>query len=333
MEAISRMSHTNSSPARIAAFDFGSNSFHIAVATVHDGRVDMLLRHGERVQLAAGIKGRRLDASSIARALDSVRRFTELVRPLEPQLTRAVATHAVRIVDNADDFLLPARELLELPIDVISGSEEASLIYRGVSAELAQPGTRRVVIDIGGGSTELVLGQGDDIDLYDSLDLGCLTLKERFFNNPEFDPASFAQAVEYAMAMLAPLASRYAPFQGLHVGTSGTLQAIAGILHQHFSQPAGVIGQQALLAMPRELVTRHGHPGSFVLKGLSEERRPVFASGLAIVTALFLQLGIRSLQIAQSDLRDGLLLGLAETCTQAHNTGLGQPVPPAALYT
>jgi len=137
--------------------------------------------------------------------------------------------------------------------------------------------------------------------------------------------------VEYAMAMLAPLASRYAPFQGLYVGTSGTLQAIAGILHQHFGQPAGVIVQQALLAMPRELATKHGHPGSFVLKGLSEERRPVFASGLAIVTALFVQLGIRRLQIAQSDLRDGLLQGLAETYNRAHNAGLGRPLPPTAL--
>jgi len=326
------MNHTNSSPARIAAFDFGSNSFHIAVAAYHGDHVDMLLRQGERVQLAAGIKQRRLDPTSIARALDCVRRFAELVRPLEPQLARAVATHAVRIVDNADEFLLPAQELLELPIEVISGGEEAGLIYRGVSAELTQKKERRVIIDIGGGSTELVVGHGDEITLCDSLDLGCLTLKERFFSSPEFDPASFAQAVEYAMAMLAPLAARYAPFQGLHVGTSGTLQAIAGILHQHFGQPAGFIGQQALLAMPRELVTRHGHPGSFVLKGLSEERRPVFASGLAIVTALFVQLGIRHLQIAQSDLRDGLLRSLAETYARAHNTSLGRPIPPAALF-
>jgi len=331
MEAISRMSPTNSSPVHVAAFDFGSNSFHIAVAACHGDRIDMLLRQGERVQLAAGIKGRRLDDNAIARALDCVRRLADLVRPLQPQLARAVATHAVRIVDNADDFLLPAQELLELPVEVISGGAEAGLIYRGVSAELAQPKARRIVIDIGGGSTELILGQGDDIELYDSLDLGCLTLKERFFDDPDFKPASFAQAVEYAMAMLAPLADRYTPLQGLHVGTSGTLQAIAGVLHQHFGQPVGCINQQALLAMPRELVARHGHPGSFVMKGLSEERRPVFASGLAIVTALFVQFGIRRLQIAQSDLRDGLLLGLAETHARAHNAGQGRTVPPAAL--
>jgi exopolyphosphatase/guanosine-5'-triphosphate,3'-diphosphate pyrophosphatase len=261
-----------------------------------------------------------------------VRRFADQLRPLRPQLVRAVATHAVRIVDNADDFLLPAQELLELPVEVISGGEEAALIYRGVSAELAKADQRRIVIDIGGGSTELVVGLGDDIELYDSLDLGCLTLKERFFDSPDFKPASFAQAVEYAMAMLAPLASRYTPFQGIHVGTSGTLQAIAAILHQHFGQAPDCITQQALLAMPRELVARHGHPGSFVLKGLTEERRPVFASGLAIVTALFVQFGIRHLRIAQADLRDGLLLGLAETRERAHNAGQGRQLPPAALY-
>jgi hypothetical protein len=127
MEAISRMSHTNSSPARIAAIDFGSNSFHIAAAAYHSDHVDRLLRQGERVQLAAGIRERRLDPASIARALDCVRRFAELMRSLEPQLARAVATHAVRIVDNADEFLLPAQELLEMPIEVISGGEEARL--------------------------------------------------------------------------------------------------------------------------------------------------------------------------------------------------------------
>lgn len=332
MEAISRMSHTNSSPVRIAAFDFGSNSFHIAVAACHGDRIEMLLRQGERVQLAAGISERRLDPAAISRALDCVRRFAALARPFEPQLSRAVATHAARIVDNADDFLLPAQEILEMPVETISGGEEAGLIYRGVSTELEQEEPRRIVIDIGGGSTEMILGHGDDIELYDSLDLGCLLLKERFFDSSEFRPAGFAQAVEYAMAMLAPLASRYTPFPGLHVGTSGTLQAIAGVLHQHFGQPANVITQQALLAMPRELVARHGHAGSFVLKGLSDERRPVFASGLAIVTALFVQFGIRRLQIAQSDLRDGVLLGLAETHARAHNASQGRPLPPAAVY-
>lgn len=326
------MSHTNSSPAPVAAFDFGSNSFHMAVAACRAGRTEVLLREGERVQLAAGIRDRRLDARSIERALDCVKRFADKVRPLQPQLMRAVATHAVRIVDNADDFLLPAQELLELPIEAISGGEEAALIYRGVNAELAEKEPHRIVIDIGGGSTELIAGQGEDIELYDSLDLGCLTLKERFFDSADFKPARFAQAVEYAMAMLAPLASRYTPFQGIHVGTSGTLQAIATILHQHFGQAPDCIAQQALLAMPRELVTRHGHAGSIVLKGLTEERRPVFASGLAIVTALFVQFGIRRLQIAQSDLRDGLLLGLAETQLRAQNAGQGRQLPPAALY-
>lgn len=325
------MNQPNSSPTRIAAFDFGSNSFHIAVAACEGNRTEMLVRQGERVQLAAGISNRRLDPKSIARALDCVRRFAALVRPLQPQLSRAVATHAVRIVDNADEFLLPAQQLLELPIEVISGDEEARLIYRGVTTEPNQSAARRIVIDIGGGSTELIVGQNEEIELYDSLDLGCLTLKERFFDTPEFKPASFAKAVEHAMSMLAPLADRYTPFQGLHVGTSGTLQAIAGILQQHFGHAPGCITQQALLEMPRELVARQGQPGAFAVKGLSEERRPVFASGLAIVTALFVQLGIRRMQIAQTDLRDGLLQGLAETHLRAHNAAPGCQIPPAAL--
>jgi exopolyphosphatase / guanosine-5'-triphosphate,3'-diphosphate pyrophosphatase len=338
------MKHINSSPVRIAAFDFGSNSFHMAVAEISNGRCEMLLRQGERVQLAAGIRGRELDTEAIHRALDCVQRFADQVRPLQPQAVRAVTTHAARIVDNAAQFLVPARLLLQHPIDVISGEEEARLIYRAVGAEfLHQP--YRLVIDIGGGSTELVLGQGNDIKHCDSLDLGCLTLKERFFDGGDFKPAQFARAVEHAVALLAPLAARYTPHAGMHIGTSGTLQAVAGVLQQHFGHAADCITQQALLAVPRELA-RAGQSGVLaLLKGLDAQRRPVFVSGLAIITALFLQLGIQRLQIAQSDLRDGVLLdliqqlgldapaGLAENQTQAHNSELARSNFSAATLT
>jgi exopolyphosphatase/guanosine-5'-triphosphate,3'-diphosphate pyrophosphatase len=329
MEAVSRMSHANSRPVPLAAFDFGSNSFHVAVAASDGARMQTLLRQGERIQLAAGIRQRRLDASAIARALDCVRRFADAVQPFGPQRLRAVATHATRIVDNADDFLLPAQEILALPVEVISGAEEARLIYRGVCTEFGEQARRRLVIDIGGGSTEIILGDGDVIERCDSLDLGCLTLKERFFAAGGFRPADFTRAVEYAMGLLAPLAGCYAPFAGVHIGTSGTLQAIAGVLHEHFGQPPDVIGKQALLAVPRELMARQGHLDSLLLKGLDQERQPVFASGLAIVTALMLQLGIRDLQIARSDLRDGVLWGLAESLAGEQNGALTSS---ASLY-
>jgi len=307
MEVISRMTPANSTPHRIAACDFGSNSFHAAVALTDHTGLQSLMRTGERVQLAAGIRNGCLDSAAIQRGLDCVRRFAATIAAHRPEAIRAVATHAIRISRNAGEFLLPAEQILQCPIDVISGDEEARLIYCGVAHEYLDDTGPRLVIDIGGGSTELILGQGDEISFCNSFDVGCLTLKDRFFADGRL--ANFDIAVRHVRNLLSAAGTHYDSKNALrHVGTSGTLQAIADLLHLHSNQPRDEIGRTGLLALPQLI--------SDSALRVDPSRRALFGAGVAIVTALFLQFDIQHLHMAHSDLRDGVLLGLAK---KAHN--------------
>lgn len=313
------MHPANSTPRCIAAFDLGSNSFHAAVALTGPSGQRTLWRTGERVQLAAGIRAGRLDPTAIRRGLDCMRRLTDQVAAYRPETLRAVATHAIRVARNADDFLLPAREILQCPIDVISGDEEARLIYRAVANECAADTAPRVVIDIGGGSTELIAGQGDDIRYCDSVGVGCLTLADRFFGDGRL--VHFDRAVSHVRGQLRTTGERYRASAHIrYIGTSGTAQAIADLVHQHLDGTAGEIGSDQLAALP-------GLAADRLLHDIDTPRRAVLGAGVAIVTALFQQFQIRCLHMAGSDLRDGVLLDLAE---KAHNAPMARSLDAAS---
>jgi exopolyphosphatase/guanosine-5'-triphosphate,3'-diphosphate pyrophosphatase len=290
---------------RVAALDLGSNSFHLLVAAVDADGWRPLLRLGEKVQLAAGLQEGCLAAAAIERGLDCLRRFAPHVRSLPPDSVRAVATHALRVARNRELFLGPAQRLLGRAPEVISGEEEAALIFRGV-ASAAEPRPQLVIV-VGGGSTELALGCGTSLWQLASAPLGCVTYLGHF---P--DGVISAAALDRARAAAGDNLRRHWP-GGLGrevrvIGSSGTLLAVAQVLQRQGWCAAGI--ERAALAPLRAALLRFGHVDAVRFAGLSESRRGVFASGLAIVEALFDTLGIERMALSQAALREGVVMDL-----------------------
>ncbi len=180
----------------IAALDLGSNSFHLclAKANIH-GEVRILERLGEKVQLAAGLdEERNLSEEATQRGLDCLRRFAQFISGMPQGSVRVVATNALREARNRSDFIRRAEEVLGHPVEVISGREEARLIYLGVANSMPDSGGRRLVSDIGGGSTEFIIGQGFESELRESLQMGCVSYTQRYFRDGKITPARYAQA-------------------------------------------------------------------------------------------------------------------------------------------
>jgi exopolyphosphatase/guanosine-5'-triphosphate,3'-diphosphate pyrophosphatase len=212
----------------IAAIDLGSNSFHMVVAKAQNGEIRILERLGEKVQLAAGIdEERKLSEESMQRGLDCLKRFAQLINGMPTGAVRIVGTNALREARNRNEFIHRAEEILGHPVEVISGREEARLIYLGVSHTLADTPGKRLVADIGGGSTEFIIGQRFEPLLRESLQMGCVSYTQRYFKDGKITPARYAQA--YTAARLEIMSIEHA----LHrltwdeaIGSSGTIRAI-----------------------------------------------------------------------------------------------------------
>ena len=214
----------------LAAVDLGSNSFHLLVGRIVDGQIYPLDTLREQTQLAAGLTAdKRLDRASQARALEVLAQFRERLRGLPRDAVRAVGTNALRIAKNSSAFLREARETLGFPIEVIAGREEARLIYLGVAHALPPAENKRLVVDIGGGSTELIVGQGLKPKLLESLYVGCVSSSLRHFPEGRIDKKSLKAAVLEARQELAVVSRRYrrSGWQEA-VGSSGTAQKHRG---------------------------------------------------------------------------------------------------------
>ncbi len=214
----------------IAALDLGSNSFHLclAKANIH-GEVRILERLGEKVQLAAGLdEERNLSEEATQRGLDCLRRFAQFISGMPQGSVRVVATNALREARNRSDFIRRAEEVLGHPVEVISGREEARLIYLGVANSMPDSGGRRLVSDIGGGSTEFIIGQGFESELRESLQMGCVSYTQRYFRDGKITPARYAQAYTAARLELMGIENslRRLGWQQA-VGASGTIRAVA----------------------------------------------------------------------------------------------------------
>ena len=290
--------------AQIAALDLGSNSFHLLVAARTATGWEAQLRQGEKVQLAAGLEDGVLSAAAIARGLACIERFAPHLRDLPAVSVRAVGTHALRAAKNREAFLQPAQQLIGHPINVIDGAEEARLIYVGAAAAAG----RQLVMDIGGGSTEIVLGNGYTINQLASVPIGCITLL-RYFPMGRIDAAQLQLAKNAAVAAIRaawPSTPASAPARDVEViGCSGTLLAVEQVLLRSGWSSAGITRaglmhlQQALLAYDTiEAVN---------FEGLSESRRGVFATGLTIVLALFEVFDIDRMHLSKGALREGLI--------------------------
>ena len=293
----------------LAAVDLGSNSFKLQVARVVDGQIYPLDALKEPVRLAAGVDAdKHLDAASQQRALDCLKRFGERLRDLPRGAVRCVGTSALRVAENAADFLENAEAALGYPIEVIAGREEARLIYIGVAHSLPASNQPRLVVDIGGGSTECIVGKGYTPRLMESLHMGCVNFTQRFFPGGRIDKHGMKQAELTARAEVQTIAASYAGQWREAVGSSGSARALADVLMHNGWAESGITG--AGLAALRAQMLRAGSLDKFELPGLKPDRKPVIAGGFAIMSGVFAEFGIEHMTAADGALREGVLYDL-----------------------
>ncbi len=292
----------------IAAVDLGSNSFRLQVARVSEDHIYPLDSLRQNVRLGAGLTADKLlDADSQARAIECLKLFGERLRGLAPHAVRAVGTNTLRVAKNAPAFLAKAQAALGFPIEVIAGREEARLIYLGVAHSLPASREQRLVVDIGGGSTELIIGVGIKPRKMESLYMGCVSHSRRFFPGGKISKAAM-QAAETAARL--ELQSVEAEFSASHwreaVGSSGTARALADILEQGGHGGISADGLEKL----RQALLKAGDCKRLDLPGLKEERRAVIPGGFAIMAAIFAELGVEHMTVASGALREGVLYDL-----------------------
>lgn len=291
----------------MAAVDLGSNSFHMIVARHEHGGLRIIDRHREMVRLAASLDGNgNLSNEARERAFGCLERMGQRLRSLPHHRVRAVATNAVRQMRAPAAFLLTAETALGHPIEVVAGREEARLIYLGVANGLPPRETQRLVVDIGGGSTEFIIGRGFEPLERESLQVGCVATTLRFFENGKLNEKRWKQALAEISAELQQFA---APFRQLGweeaIGSSGTARTIAALLSNLRLHRGGIVAEG--LIQLRERLLAFGTIDRIDLPGLSEERRPVFAGGLLVMEAVFSVLGLREMKVCETAMREGLL--------------------------
>jgi exopolyphosphatase/guanosine-5'-triphosphate,3'-diphosphate pyrophosphatase len=293
-----------------AAVDLGSNSFRLHIGK-HDGeaiRVVKTMR--EPIRLGAGIDAKgNLTAKAMQSALACLQHFRATLAGQRLSAVRVVGTAALRLAHNAPAFLPAAEQAIGYPIEIISGEEEGRLIYMGVANALATPGERRLVIDIGGGSTELILGRGLDIDRVESFSVGSVKQSLAFFAGGLLDQTSFDAAVLSARSHFEDGAPPYQPQNWRKAyGSSGTIRAISEIIAKN-GIGDGKVTPASLDALKRRLIG-FGQAARFDLPGLRPERAGTIIGGLAVLVALMAELGIEVLTPVDAGLRMGVMWDL-----------------------
>ncbi len=291
----------------LAAIDLGSNSFHMVVARIEDGHIHILDNLKEMVRLGAGLDEEgKLSEESQIRALACLERFGERVNNFPQGSVAAVGTKTLRQAVDSQIFLDKAREVLGHPLSVIRGKEEARLIYLGVSHSLVAEDGKRFVMDIGGGSTELIIGENFEPLHLRSLDMGCVSMSRRFFDSGKLNKKYWNQANIASHLILRPV-RRY--FQKVDwtsaTGASGTIKTVGKVVTELGLDPY-VLTLDSLYKI-RDVMIKAEHLDNLQLPGLKSDRQPVFAGGLAILIATFEALKIESMQVSEGALREGLL--------------------------
>lgn len=294
----------------LAAVDLGSNSFRLQMARVVDGHLYMLDGLRESVRLAAGLSpDEYLDEAAQQRALSCLKLFNERLRGLPNAAVRAVATNTLRVAKNADDFLPRAEAVLGFPIEVIAGREEARLIYVGVAQGLPPSQERRLVVDIGGGSTEIIIGCGLDPKRLESLYMGCVSYAQRYFRDGKIKKSNFKQAELAARNELQSVLKDFSPDSwDSALGSSGTARMMHDILLQNGYSSDGIT--RAGMDRLREHLLEVGNIKKLSLLGIKPDRLEVLPSGFAILYAIFCELGIKQMRSAEGALREGVLCDL-----------------------
>ncbi|MEI7430787.1 MAG: exopolyphosphatase [Betaproteobacteria bacterium] len=298
---------------QIAAVDLGSNSFRMQVGRVVDDQIYPLDTLKESVRLASGLTpDKLLDEPAQHRALETLGRFGERLRGFQKEAVRVVATNTLRVAKNAKVFIPLAEEALGFPIEVIGGREEARLIYIGAAHSLPPSRHKRLVVDIGGGSTEFIIGRKIDPLVLESLFMGCVSYSLRFFPDGMIDKKRFFEAEVAAAQEVQTIAQDYRRVGWTEaVASSGSARAIADILENNGLNPEGVSGitREGLVKL-KALMIRAGSAAELKLSGMRAERIPVFPGGVAIMSAIFSELGIERMIYSEGALRLGVLYDL-----------------------
>src|SRR4051812_20711422 len=294
----------------LAAVDLGSNSFHLEIGRVVDRQIYPLDAVREVVRLGGGLTAdKRIDRATQAVALDALRKFAERLRGFPRQDVRAVGTNALRVAKNSSQFLRESRAVLGFPIEVISGREEARLIYLGVAHALPVSAQRRLVVDIGGGSTEFIIGPGLEPGLTESLYMGCLSWSLKFFPAGAVDKPRMKAAALAARQEVASMRNPYvAPGWEEAVGSSGTARSLENILRENGFAEEGLTREG--IEQLRALLLKIEKADPQRIAGLRANRAPVLPGGVAIMRAVFEELGIEKMRVSDGALRHGVLYDL-----------------------
>jgi exopolyphosphatase/guanosine-5'-triphosphate,3'-diphosphate pyrophosphatase len=297
-------------PQTVAAVDLGSNSFHMIVGRLDNGQVQVVDRLREPVRLASGLdEHKRLGAEAEQRALDCLSRFGQRLRDLPRGAVRAVGTNTLRQLHDGGAFLRAASTTLGHPIEVIAGREEARLVYLGVAHGLAAGDEWRLVVDIGGGSTELIIGRRFEPSDRESLHMGCVSISQRHFGDGRITEQAMDEAMLACRLELRPVKAEFRSERwDTAVGSSGTIKAIGEVVRAAGWSDEGIT-RASLKKLRRALVTA-GHVDKLQLTGLTDDRRPVFPGGVAVLSAVFKALDIERMLVSDMALREGLLYEL-----------------------
>lgn len=301
----------------VAAVDLGSNSFHMVVARLQHGELRVVDRIKTMVRLGDGVDGRgRIDPAVRTRALEALDRFGQRLRGLPRGRVRIVGTNTFRIMRDAEAFRSAAEAALGHPVEVVSGVEEARLIYLGVAHSLGDGGQTRLVVDVGGGSTELIVGEGMTPIHMDSLEIGCVRLARQCFPGGRYTRRTLDRAALRVARELEPVARVYqhADWQQA-VGASGSVRSVQSVLAAlEVSQDA--ITLDGLLHL-RTCLIQAGSESKLQLPGLDADRRPVFAGGVMVLLGVFQGLGIQRMIASDGALREGVLHDLLGRMTSS----------------
>ena len=297
-------------PDVLAAVDLGSNSFHMVVARYSHGQLVILDRLREMVRLAAGMGASgRLDDAATDRALRCLERFGQRLRAVRADSVRVVGTNALRHARRKRWFLEHARAALGHPIEIISGLEEARLIYSGVAHTSPMSPDKRLVIDIGGGSTEAVIGEGFNPLLLESLSVGCVGLSAAYFEDGRISAKRLERARTAVRLELEPVLEAYRKMGWLQAfGSSGTVRVIGDTLRASSPESPHITLEN--LNGLAERVIAAGHVDELDLPEVDTERAPVFPAGLAILLEVVESFGIDRVRVAEGAMREGLLYDL-----------------------
>lgn len=291
-----------------AAIDLGSNSFHMLIARKVAGGIQTLTRIKRKVRLAAGLDhNNMLSDEAMQRGWQCLRLFSEHLRDIPTAQVRIAATATLRLASNAQQFVRTAEDILAFPINIISGEEEARLIYQGVSYTTGGA-DQRLVVDIGGGSTEIAAGKNIKPEILHSFPMGCVTWLERYFVDNKLSLENFTQAEQAAHELLKPRVDHFRRYGWqICVGASGTVQALQDImLAQGMDEHITLDKLKSL----RQRAIECGDLDILEIDGLTIDRALVFPSGLAILIAIFEALQIETMTLSGGALREGLIYSM-----------------------